>query len=528
MQPKESASFKNYTVDQSSKFNFSSRKNVIILVLDAFQTDVFQEIINEDNYYKDIFTGFTYFRNSLGGFPSTYLSIPLILTGQYYDNSVPAQEFIKNALSSSSSLPKVLKENGFVGNLFTRLPRSFYFNEGIASNFIKRKTPSIRSKREIAYFYDIVLFRYTPHFLKKYIYNHQLWFLRQIVLTKSGSYVSDILNTIVGKINLAFRRNKSAGSFYTLSQKYDQAPEIVTGQYKLNRKSINASLSIQPAQIIPDRKKETIKPNYGIKNHNNYNIDFINEMIFQSTIGTDKYKFIFYHLPAMHLPMRLNEQMEYENLPADGQGYKKQAKGILKLTKIFLNTLKKIGVYDNSIIFIIGDHGLGLTGINIPESLNTESNKLGHKIAARIKIKALPLILVKPFNSQEEMKISDAPVSLSDIPKTIISELGLKGDFPGLSMFEVKESDIRERRFLIYSGEKSFLIQDYLPMMREYVVSGFSWLDESWRLTGRRFNPPTKGIYPLNSNIIGFIKTMKNTLCANLGRGISNLFKNKK
>jgi hypothetical protein len=46
-------------------------------------------------------------------------------------------------------------------------------------------------------------------------------------------------------------------------------------------------------------------------------------------------------------------------------------------------------------------------------------------------------------------------------------------------------------------------------MMREYVVSGFSWLDESWRLTGRRFNPPTKGIYALSSNIVKFIKTMK-------------------
>jgi len=75
--------------DKESIFEFSAEKNVMILVLDTFQGDIFQEIIKENPEYKDLFDGFTYYRNALGGFPTTYGSVALILTGRYYENSVP-------------------------------------------------------------------------------------------------------------------------------------------------------------------------------------------------------------------------------------------------------------------------------------------------------------------------------------------------------------------------------------------------------------------------------------------------------
>jgi len=78
--------------DDNTLFSFSSERNVLILLLDGFQGDVFQEIIDEDDHFHKMFKGFTYYRNNLGGYPSTYPSIPLILTGLYYDNSIPATD----------------------------------------------------------------------------------------------------------------------------------------------------------------------------------------------------------------------------------------------------------------------------------------------------------------------------------------------------------------------------------------------------------------------------------------------------
>src|SRR6185436_19727519 len=76
----------HYSFDDSARFAFSPTRNVVILVLDTFQTDLFQELLDDDAGLAAKFEGFTYFRNAVGGFPSTAASVPLILTGQYYEN----------------------------------------------------------------------------------------------------------------------------------------------------------------------------------------------------------------------------------------------------------------------------------------------------------------------------------------------------------------------------------------------------------------------------------------------------------
>lgn len=412
----ESSSFAKYDIDTRFEFTFSPKKNVIILLLDAFQSDVFQEIIDEDNDVRGSFKGFTYFRNALGGFQGTYAAVPLILTGQYYDNSIPMQEFIKNAYSLNS-IPKVLKENNFQVDLFPTERRTLYFSEETASNLVKRKgfkhKQGIRDR--MLYIYDVTLWRYMPLFIKKYVY------------TDNNGLFQSFLYRAMGRLPLE--------------------------RYLMNR-----------------------------------DVRFINKMATRSAAYSNKYTFKFFHLGALHPPYVLNEQLKYENLPLSRPGYKRQAKGYLVITKKFLNTLNRIGIYDNSMIFVIADHGgEAEIGIKIPENLNTKSSKEWGRTG-----RPFPLILLKPFNSRGAMTISDAPVSLSDIPKTIFSELGLKGDFIGISMLEVKEYDVRERRYLIYNSVPSSADKGYFPPLEEYIVSGFSWFDKSWYKTGRLFSPPSK------------------------------------
>ena len=98
--------------DDSERFSFSHDRNVVILVLDTFQSDLFQELLDEDPGMARRFRGFTYFRNAIGGFPGTAASIPLILSGRHYDNAVPFQDFVKSTYRTAS-LPKALKAAGF-------------------------------------------------------------------------------------------------------------------------------------------------------------------------------------------------------------------------------------------------------------------------------------------------------------------------------------------------------------------------------------------------------------------------------
>jgi hypothetical protein len=415
----------NCFIDTSHEFTFSSKKNVIFVILDSLQSDIFQEIIDEDNHYAEAFDGFTYFKNSLGGFATTIPSIPLIFTGQYYDNSMPYPQFVKKAYLSNS-IPRNLKDRGFQVDLFPNMDITVCLNKLIASNFVIDKSAKKIDFEEAAYLYDLVLFRYSPSFIKKLTYNDQHWFLKKIA-----------------------------------------------GKYLAKKQSAVVSSTVDDSRVKTYKQKS--------------DIEFIKEFESLANIGTDKYVFKYFHMAGVHFPVTFNEKLEIVNLPQNRQGCRQKAKGELVLMREFLNTLKKIGIYDNSMIFIMGDHGLGFIGFYSPGG----SSKVASVIQVDDKARAMPLLIIKPFNSKAQISISDAPVSLSDIPKTVFSQLGLANNFPGKSIFEIKPLDKRERKYLMFPFNDSFWNQDYGPTMREYFVSGFSWLDASWRLSGRLYYPRT-------------------------------------
>ena len=66
-------------------FTYSEDDNLLILVLDAVDSTAFEQSMARDAHYSEIFSDFTYFRNTVGGYPYSQLSIPLILTGQWYE-----------------------------------------------------------------------------------------------------------------------------------------------------------------------------------------------------------------------------------------------------------------------------------------------------------------------------------------------------------------------------------------------------------------------------------------------------------
>jgi hypothetical protein len=138
-------------------------------------------------------------------------------------------------------------------------------------------------------------------------------------------------------------------------------------------------------------------------------------------------------------------------------------------------------------IFVLADHGYGHQ-IQMKELKQEAGSDSQPAPLARIKGSAYPLFLVKPFGGTGELRISDAPVSLSDVAKTIVSEVKLEGDIPGSSIFEIGESQSRERRFFSHKNSRVRTRNGYyLPPLEEYSVSGPVWLDESWTPTNRTF-----------------------------------------
>ncbi len=411
----------HYGIDHSRQFTFSNRRNVIIVILDTFQSDVFQELLNENPDYKNTFSGFTYFRNALGGSPSTVTAIPLILTGRQYDNSLPMDRFLKDTYTSHS-LPLRLKKEGYDCDLFPIIGIGVYLDKKLASN-LKESNPAAAS--DAAFLLDLSLFRQVPHFIKIGIYNRQSWLL---------------------------------------SGWLERRPPDPLRSARWKKKT---------PRSLPDR-------------------EFVKTMEANACSDSPQSEFKYYHLRGLHPPLQMDADCKYRKMAFNRANYKNQASGLLRLQESFLGQLKRINVFENSLIFIVGDHGpgsWGLTEINLSSLGGTALANNENPALSRVMAGALPLILVKRLGDAGErpLRVSDAPVWLGDIPATVLAELGLKAEFPGRSFFDLGENENRERQYFYYEGHRLNRSKHTNPM-QEYLVRGFSWFDRSWQAGSKVFS----------------------------------------
>ena len=414
----EPPSYKNFTVDETNKYRFSSNQNVIILVLDAFQTDFFQEIINEDPSLLNDFDGFVYFRNALAGHPFTETSTMNILTGQYYDGKYTFEKTNENAYLGNS-IPKILKGRGFEVDLFPAIGRSVYYDQSVASNF-KPGRPADKIRRDLMYLFHVSLFRQLPTFLKISLYNNENW--------------SDLAAREPHPV-----QSPSSGS-----------DKPASARYRFSTEALNRASTLR----------------------------FILAMSASGNTNTSRNVFKYYHLDLPHSPMRINEKLEYEKMERTRGNFKRQSLAAAKVAIYFLQELKRLGIYDNSLIFIIADHGAGVQdqlfvsqkGFIVPQDRLL--------ISSRLQVNALPLFLVKQFQSKGPLRTSNAPVSLSDIPSTIFEQLGMSVNSKGRSVFKLREDEHRTRKYVSYHIYDA--ARDRYPALEEWSVTGYSWLEDSW------------------------------------------------
>lgn len=435
----ETPSFKKYFIDEEQKYDFSSKQNVIILMLDTYQSDLFQQIINEEPKYKEIFRGFTYFRNALSAFPKTYTSVPSFLTAKAYDNSIPMNDFLEQAYKSSTSLPKRLKEAGFRVELypFPHTEKTIHFDDNIASNIKKRDTSGVLGQ-DFGFLIDISLFRHIPHFTKPLVYNNQAWLFKPLFSSAKHKPTT---------------ASKTKGSGNKQQQAVKPGPQLI-------------SFSKQALRIL--------------------DVKFIHDLMTESRVSGETPVFKYYHLNGLHRPLVLDEHFNVKKMPySQRSSFKSQGKACLEITRLMLQTLKDKALFDNTLILVIADHGCAdyPYGVNIAEAGFQQSGEnQSPSIPPHIKASGLPMILVKPIDAApEELKISDAPVSLTDLPATVMNLLDIRQP-DGTSMFDVPEQLARERTFHYYNWNGWG--DGYLYHMREYKVNGHSWLDQSWKNTG--------------------------------------------
>jgi hypothetical protein len=199
-------------------FEFSEQRNVLLIVLDSFQGDIFEEILQENADYKTSLDGFTFYRNAVGAFASTRPVLALLLTGEYFQNQQPLDHFLRDAYVRRS-LGRRLKDKGFQVGI-ARSERGIllmHCDRQMADTCVRPQELAATDPRpvqEAIGLYDLTLFGIVPHAAKPWVYDDGKWRLSPAL---SKMYVPGIHGEDIRFVeifaNRAQRTAAGAGTF---------------------------------------------------------------------------------------------------------------------------------------------------------------------------------------------------------------------------------------------------------------------------------------------------------------------------
>ena len=150
-------------------YEFSENQNVIVIILDTFDSNYFDKILElNGSEVTDTLKDFTYYRNTVGSYPTTKGALPYIVTGLWNENEVPWKEYLSDAYGESEFL-NFLEDNDYEIGLYTEQP---FANEDYRdfSNIMNKKTVVDNKFGFLTKMLELVSFNYMPHQLKQYFY----------------------------------------------------------------------------------------------------------------------------------------------------------------------------------------------------------------------------------------------------------------------------------------------------------------------------------------------------------------------
>lgn len=368
--------------------DYSTDKNVVILMLDSVDGNDFSRILNEDSSHAEELRDFTYFDNATAAYSYTFYSTAFILSGEWYENAVPFAKYRSQALQDSPLFSK-LEAEGYQMGLYT--PDATVDIANNSGRFINMRddNPAVGSKLGLAKtVLQMAGVKYAPLDCKRFCYTLPT----DLDLLKAGGGDSTSLYT--------WRMTE----FYWLTKEFtDYLPHFATVE--------------QPT-------------------------------------------FKFIHLEGGHSDFKYLPDLN----PATGADatYDNMLRASLFTVENYLDMLREKGVYDNTAIVILADHGYNVD----PETQVVDRYYHQHGV-----------VLAKGFGENHDFVTDDAPISYADL-QTAFSRL-IDGQ-PSSALFDWHEGDTRERRFLDY----------FVPgnPLTEYIQYGFAG-DRSTFL-------PTGVVYP--------------------------------
>ena len=360
---------------------YSTQQNLIVLVTDAVDSNEFLDALNANPEFSDTFDDFTYFDDALAGYPFTRNALPLLLTGEWYENNSTFEQYLSSAFTASPLMQKLREEDYKIGLYNTgELTFDAATYDGVFENQIN-VTPSFESNTAaFTLVAKMTAIRYAPWDLKDFGYD-------------AVAYADSI------------RR----------------LPDDKYGDVKKKNTVFYSALKDKNAITLTENKCARIL-----------------------------------HIEGAHVPFIYDKEV---NVIENGT-YRDNLEATLTICDTFLTRLKESGVYDNSVIVILGDHGFN----------NTGNTGMGYRMHPTLMIKGIG-------ETGEQMKMDSTPISYEQLSRAFVS---LLNKTPTADVFP-ENTYPDGRRFIgyWYSHEDA---------MEEYLVTGKADEVDKLQTTGKQYH----------------------------------------
>jgi hypothetical protein len=401
---------------------YSRELNVIIIVLDALQSDFFSESMRDPGLRAAMPPGFTYYRNATSLYVKTVHSVHSMLTSR----TIPGPNW-RGVMAES--LPNRLAEQGFDAVVTTfgptfRASGDWGYRYVTGAALAGAGAASAAWREDVSDMFALGTFRLSPHFLKRRIY-------------------------------------------------YD-------GQWRTPR-------------LYP--QLNTVSRNPKVHQRTRMDLAVFEELIASASAGNTAPQFRFLHFFGPHRPWTVDQNCDYPPTATGRRRTIDTTHCILSRVYEYLDKLDEIGVYDQSLIFVVGDHGqperpleMSAAAPAIPANGETDDALRGRDTGSRPwHGMAVPIFLAKPLGDRDALRISDEPVSLCDLPRSVFESLAMEHDFGCESVFSVQNPRQTPRivHFHNITEEKKRAWIGLPPReageeYEKFTVIGHSWLRESW------------------------------------------------
>lgn len=370
-----------------------SGKNVVVLMMDRAMNEYIPYFLNEKPELKDMFSGFTYYPNTLsfGGF--TNLATPALFGGYEYTpleiNKRDTETLVSKQNEALKVMPVLFDKNDYNVTVcdppyanYQWIPDLSIYNEypdihkyNTSGKFASKESRVIKSVNNKRNFFCYSIMKTAPLFGQVLLYDDGNYYHKSVADAVEGQTL--VNNFVADGMDLDFMNEYS--TLENLSRMTEIKNDNTNTFLMMTNNTTHEPILLQEPDYVPAEHVDNTA--YEAENANRYTID-------GKTLKMEKSKHYIHYQTNMASMLKIGEWMDY---------------------------LKKNNVYDNTRIIIVADHGRDL------QQLNDMILDDGKDTLYDVELYN-PLLLVKDFNSNK-FSTSEEFMTNGDVPTLAVKDL---------------------------------------------------------------------------------------------------------